>query len=120
ADTRPAVTCESKKVASCEQRTTSASLTKYRAPAVHIPWTAHTTGFHIFCHFGLSASPGSSWFQTLSGCPYGDLTSRPALNARLPAARRTTACTDSSSLTARHARAISSHMVRLNALSCSG
>ena len=28
--------------------------------AVHIPCTAHTTGFHIFCHLGLRNSPGSS------------------------------------------------------------
>ena len=67
ADTSPALTWESKNVASSEQMTMSASLTKYSAPAVHIPCTAHTTGFHIFCHFGLSSSPGSSWFQTLSG-----------------------------------------------------
>src|SRR3984893_4039882 len=46
--------------------------------------------------------------------------SRPALNARVPAARSTTAWTDSSSLTLRHAAAISSHIVRLNALSRSG
>src|SRR6202162_29859 len=46
--------------------------------------------------------------------------SRPALNARVPAARSTTAWTDSSSLTVRHAPAISSHIVRLNALSRSG
>src|SRR5882757_3495450 len=46
--------------------------------------------------------------------------SRPALNARLPAARNTTALTESSALTICHASAISSHMVRLNALSWSG
>ena len=36
-----------------------------------MPCTAQTTGFHTFCHFGLSSSPGSSWFQTSSGWPYG-------------------------------------------------
>jgi hypothetical protein len=42
------------------------------------------------------------------------------LNARSPAARSTTAWTASSSLTIRHAAIISSHMVRLKALSRSG
>ena len=46
--------------------------------------------------------------------------SRPALNARSPAARSTTAFTESSSFTMRQACAISSHMVRLNALRESG
>src|SRR6516165_4495286 len=46
--------------------------------------------------------------------------SRPALNARVPAARSTTAWTDSSALTMRHTSAISSHIARLNALSRSG
>ena len=66
---QPALTWESKNVAPSAQITTSASLTKYSAPAVHMPCTAHTTGFHIFCHFGLSSSPGSSWFHTISGWP---------------------------------------------------
>ena len=46
--------------------------------------------------------------------------SRPAQNARSPAARSTTALVASSSLTIRHAASISSHMVRLNAFSTSG
>ncbi len=37
ADTNPALTWESKNVAPSAQITTSASLTKYSAPAVHIP-----------------------------------------------------------------------------------
>ena len=69
AETMPKVTWESKNVASGAQITMSDSLMKYSAPAVQMPCTAHTTGFHTCCHFGLSNSPGSSWFQMSSGCP---------------------------------------------------
>src|SRR5665213_560894 len=85
-----------------------------------MPCTAHTTGFHTCCHLGLSSSPGSSWFQTSSGCPYGLLVSSPAQNARSPAARTTTAWTAGSSFTMRQAARISLHMVRSNALRTSG
>ncbi len=75
-----------------------------------MPCTAQTTGFHTFCHFGLSSSPGSSWFQTSSGWPYAFLTSSPAQNARSPAARSTTALTAGSSLIRCQAARISSHI----------
>ena len=75
-----------------------------------MPCTAQTTGFHTFCHFGLSSSPGSSWFHTSSGWPYSFLTSSPAQNARSPAARSTTALTDGSALIRCHAERISSHI----------
>ena len=87
---------------------------------MHIPCTAHTTGFHSFCHFGLRNSPGSTWFHTRSGWPKLCLVSSPAENARSPAARTTTALTVSSALITCHASRISSHICRLNALSASG
>ena len=87
---------------------------------MQMPCTAQTTGFHTCCHFGLSNSPGSSWFHTSSGCPYGFFMSRPAQKARSPAARSTTAWTDASAFTCRHTERISSHICRSNALSTSG
>ncbi len=87
---------------------------------MHIPCTAHTTGFHSFCHFGLRYSPGSSWFHTRSGCPNACFVSSPAENARSPAARSTTAFTASSAFTACQTSRISSHIRRSNALSDSG
>ena len=87
---------------------------------MQMPCTAHTTGFHTCRPFGASKAPGSTWFHTISGCPKDSCTSRPALNARSPAARTTTACTESSSLTACQTCEISSHIARLNTLSRSG
>ncbi len=87
---------------------------------MHIPCTAHTTGFQTFCHLGLRSSPGSSWFQTSSGWPYALEVSSPAQKARSPAARTTTAWTAGSSLTVCQAWRISWHIWRSKAFSTSG
>src|SRR5262245_33001966 len=85
-----------------------------------MPCTAHNTGFHPCCHVGLRYSPESTWFHTSSGWPKSSDTSSPALNARSPAARSTTAFTRASSLIRCHASFTSPHIRRLNALSFAG
>ena len=83
----PVDACGSKNVASSEQMTMSASLTKYCPPPAHMPCTAATTGFHT-CG-GTSApsmTPGSKLFQTLRWYEprRPRVTSTPVQNARSP------------------------------------
>ena len=87
-----------------------------------MPLTAQTTGFHTRFCFGPSHTLGSSTSKGDMSAGYlrPSFTSTPVQNARLPAARSTTALTWLSSRTRFQASWNSLHMVRLNEFMLSG
>src|SRR5690606_10822619 len=123
AEPGPTLACGSKKVASSLQMTMPAALRKYWRPPAAMPCTATTSGFHtLWCSFGLSSTPGSKLFHTLSRMNHdgSSVTSSPVQNALSPLACRTTTCTSSSSRIVRQAWATAAAMAPLNALRDSG